>query len=164
MSNNINHLLDNKFISTLQELIIFKDEIGVYQLFNKYSITKTKEDSYRITTNTWADSKIFFSLKNAVTWCIFDKRNKICELNKIEELDKKLSGMDTIIQQHSNLIKKSKKAEDKLIFLNKLSEDKIIKKRILKELNLYEIESTAWQMNRFSGNTDNNTKKINTIY
>ncbi len=60
-----------------------------------------------------------------------------------------LSSVEVHIAIHSNLLKKAKKTEDKLIYLAKLNQDRLQKKAMSEELNQYIRNSYVWQQKRF---------------
>ena len=138
-----------KKIST-GELIIFQNEIGDYELFNSYNIHKTTDKEFIVSLKHTHTEIVFYTLKNAVTWCVYDKRNMLYEANRIIELDTRLDGIEVDISIHQNLFKKAKDEDNKLIFLSKLSDDRIKKRTYTEELNGYANESKRWQTNRFN--------------
>ena len=91
----------------------------------------------------------FNELKNAVAWCTFDKRNMLYQADRILKLDNLLAGLEVDISLHTKIFKNTKNTDDKLIFLAKLSEDKIKKKKITDELYTYVSDSKRWQTKRF---------------
>lgn len=92
----------------------------------------------------------FNTLKHAVAWCTFDKRNMLYQATRILELDSLLTGLEVDISLHTKIFKNSKDANDKLIFLAKLSEDKMKKKQFTDELYRYIDDSKKWQTKRFN--------------
>jgi hypothetical protein len=94
--------------------------------------------------------KVFYTLKNAVTWCTYDKRNKFYESNRIVELDNRLGGLEVDISIHYKLFKTVKDDNDKLIYLAKLNEDRTKKRSFTTELTRYVEESKTWQQKRFN--------------
>ena len=65
-------MIPTREMAALQDLVIYQETDGSYQLFNKYAIRKTPV-AYEVTILT-SDKKLSFnSLKNATAWCIFDK-------------------------------------------------------------------------------------------
>jgi hypothetical protein len=101
-------------LDKLSELSIMQGPDGSYFLFNKYIINKI-DDYYVVSKANVADTTSFNILKNAVSWCTFDKQNGIYESNRILALDNRLASIDSEIQVHQNLVKKSKKLEEKLV-------------------------------------------------
>ena len=136
-------------MKNLQDLVIFQDETGDYNLFNKYVIHRQSKSEYVVTLNLSDTKHTFNSLKNATAWCIFDKRNKFYESRRILELDNKLGGVDVDISVHQKLFKKAKTDEDQLIFIAKLNEDRIKKQLMTEELESYTDDSKHWQSDRF---------------
>ena len=133
----------------LSELSIIQQPDGSYLLFSKYYIKKY-DGYYVVEMDKIAGTKSFNVLKNAVAWCTYDKRNRIYESKRLYELDNKLSSVDAAMLVHQRLVKKSKKLEEKLIYLAKLGEEKMEKKQIIDELDSYVTSSKIWQTNQFN--------------
>lgn len=136
-------------IPKLQDVSVLQDPNGDYQLFNKYTIRKTKH-GVEVFGNSIIDSLFFNTLKNAVAWCTNDRRVRISDAKRILELDRTLCGLDADIQQHQKLAKTAKDIDLKLIYLAKLGEDRLKKKQMSMEMDSYIEESRAWQNRRFN--------------
>jgi hypothetical protein len=136
-------------IDNLADLSVFRDIDGSYHLFDKYVIRRIN-DEYVVTVNSFDTTKTFYTLKHAVAWCTFDKRNRILDSNRIYDLDKKVAGLESIIQGHQKLIKTTKNMDDKLIYLAKLGEEKMKKRQLNDELGRYIATSKSWQTSRFN--------------
>lgn len=147
--DKLQKMIPNSEMKSLQDLVIYQESDGSYQLFNRYVINKKSVSEYVVTTTFSDDPYIFNTLKNATAWCIFDKRDKFYEARRILELDNKLGGIDVDIMIHQKLFNKSKTDEDKLIYIAKLNEDRIKKQMITDELDSYVSESKIWQERRF---------------
>ena len=151
--NKIDRKLDKMILNSefakLQDVVIFKDTDGTYSLFNKYHIKKKDANDIVVSLNNGDDVNSFFSIKNAVCWCVLDKIGKYQLADRVIDLDMHLSSVEVHISIHSKLFKKAKKTEDKLIYLAKLNEDKFQKKAMSDELNQYIANSYAWQQKRF---------------
>ena len=149
----IDRKLDNMIATSefakLQDVVIFKDIDGTYNLFNKYHIKKKDVNDIVVSLNNGDDVNSFFSMKNAVCWCVLDKIGKYTLANRVIELDMSLSSVEVHLSIHSRMFKKSKKTEDKLIYLAKLNEDKFQKKLMSEELEKYIRHSYVWQQKRF---------------
>jgi len=141
--------ISNAEMEKLSELTIIQGPDGSYFLFNQYSIRKIN-DCYIVEKDNIAGTKSFNVLKNAVSWCTFDKRNNIYESNRILDLDIRLASVDSEIQVHQKLVKKAKNLEEKLIYLAKLGEEKMERKQISEELAGYVNSSKIWQEKRFN--------------
>jgi len=136
-------------LEKLADISVFQESDGSYSLFNKYIIKKTNQ-GYLVTHKQLAESNIcFYMLKHAVTWCTYDKRNRIMDSKRILDLDNQLTSLDSAIAIHQNLTKRTKNTDDKLIYLAKLGEEKVRRSRICKELEYYVVESKLWQAKRF---------------
>jgi hypothetical protein len=146
----IEKFINQEILRNLQDIVIFQENDGSYKLFNAYTISKNSQKEYIVTGTTTITPNRFYVLKNAVSWCIFDKRNKMHEARRIAELDNKLVSVDVDIHIHQTLYKKAKKPDDKLIYLAKLNEDRLRKKNVIKELEDYVTESNIWQSKRFN--------------
>lgn len=135
-------------IKAISDLLIERYDNGVYHLFEKYQIKKIK-GLYVIDCLTHADELYFYALKNAVAWCIFDKQVNVSTAKRILDLDKGLVGADSNIQLHRTLVRKTKKTEDKLVYLAKMGEEKLKREHMATELAGYLEESKRWQMKKF---------------
>lgn len=145
----IEKFFNNELLGNLDNVSIFKNNDGSYEIFNRYYILPNKE-GYKITMKHLMDEKTFSSLKNAVTWCIFDSRNKINQANRIEYLDRMISGISVSISMHKKLINTSIDLENKLIYISKLSQEEVKRKQMLREITSYVNESSAWQTKKFA--------------
>jgi hypothetical protein len=147
---SIDKLMKSDALGELEDIIIFQNNDGSYELFNGYVITRSIDNAYVVTMLTTHTTHTFYTLKNAVTWCIFDKRNMIYESNRIIILDNLQGGLEVDIALHSKMFKNTRNSDNKLIFLAKLNEDKMKKKQINDELFVYINNSKKWQTHRFN--------------
>jgi hypothetical protein len=147
--NKLTKKISKEVLDTLGDLSVIQNSDGSYHLFNKYNIQKVN-DTYVIQMDKIAGNKIFYVLKNAVTWCTYDKKNNIYESNRIFDLDKKLASLDTSILVHQRLAKNTKKMDDKLMYLAKLGEEKMQHRILSEELTAYVESARIWQNKRFN--------------
>lgn len=147
----IERVIQKDQIRSLEDIIVYQDENGIYQLFETYSIEKV-DSLYVVSGNKMTKNLSFAVLKNAVTWCTYDKRNRIIDAKKIFELDQQLSRIDSDIIIRQSMIHRTKIADEKLIYIAKLGEDKIRRKHMVKQLDDYIQESKNWQFRRLSKN------------
>lgn len=143
-------LMKSDFLGDLEDVIIFQNTDGSYELFNTYRIAKNVKNEYVVTMLTTFTTYQFYTLQHAVAWCTYDKRNLIYQSERIIQLDNLLAGLDVDILLHTKIFKNTKNPEDRLIFLAKLSEDKLKKKLITDELYTYINDSKRWQIKRFN--------------
>jgi len=149
IDRKLDNMITTSEFAKLQDVVIFQDTDGTYNLFNKYHIRKKDVNNITVSLNNGDDVNSFFSMKNAVCWCVLDKIGKYQLANRVIDLDMHLSSVEVHISIHSKLFKKAKKTEDKLIYLAKLNEDKFPKKSMSEELNKYIVNSYTWQQKRF---------------
>ena len=150
IDKKLDNMIATSEFAKLQDVVIFQDIDGTYNLFNKYHIRKKDVNNIVVSLNNGDDVNSFFSMKNAVCWCVLDKIGKYQLANRVIDLDMHLSSVEVHISIHSKLFKKAKKTEDKLIYLAKLNEDKFQKRAMSEELNQYIANSYAWQQKRFA--------------
>lgn len=158
----VEDFFDDGYAQSLVDKFIFKDHSGVYHLYGRYYIIPVKSTkTFNIHVRGTHTSKSFYTLKNAVAWCIADKRFKFVESNRIEQLDKDIFRIETSLHLYEKLIKKVKDVDQKLIYLAKSSHEKTKKKNIKIELTKLISNMDAWQLAQF--NNENSSKKINTL-
>lgn len=144
--------LQKDYVS-LRDMLIYQEPDGSYNLYESYNIQK--KDGYCIINSTTLPKELIFTnLKNAVTWCIFDKRNKVVDSKRILELDARLAGIDTDIQLQMRLAKSAKDTETMLIHLAKLGEIRLKKSAMIREMNSYIENSNNWQLGKFTKKTE----------
>lgn len=150
-------VISKQELDKLQDIAIFQNPNGIYEVFNSYLIDKKPEGAI-VKLRNGDTINSFYNLKNAMCWCIFDKRGKYSSANRIVELDLKLSAIEVSMTMHQKLFKKTKDTDTKLIYLAKLNEDKHIKRQMTDELNTYLAESNNWQQRSYKLKTDNKAK------
>ena len=143
-------LMKTDFVGKLEDVIIFQNPDNSYELFNMYHINRSDTNEYIVKMHTTFTTHNFNTLKHAVAWCTFDKRNMLYQSNRILKLDNLLAGLEVDISLHTKMFKNAKNTDDKLIFLSKLSEDKMKKRQITDELYTYINDSKKWQNRRFN--------------
>jgi len=149
-AKQLEKLMQTEILGELEDVIIFQNLDGSYELFNTYTISKNKQNEYIVTMHTTHTECSFYSLKHAVAWCTFDKRNMIYQSTRILQLDNLLAGLEVDISLHSKIFKNTKNSDDKLIFLAKLNEDRMKKKQFTDEIYTYINDSKKWQTKRFN--------------
>jgi len=148
----LNKILNKEKMSILERKMIFQDDDGSYNLFGTYIIKKTimgfvVEKKHTHTVQTFMD------LRNAVTWSTLDKCQNFNDSARVLYLDQLLSGTTQNMMAHENLCKKTKDLEKRILYLNKINEDKIKKRSISIELNNYTEKCKMWQYRQFELNS-----------
>lgn len=149
-SGQVDKLLSAGEVQSLQDIVIFQEADGTYSLFNKYTITKAPDGGFDVTIYMSDQKANFNSLKNATTWCIFDKRGKYTDANRIASLDFGLGAVNVDIQIHQRMMQNATSVDNQLIYIAKLNEDRVKKTRMSVELTGYVNESVHWQNTRFT--------------
>lgn len=144
--------MDNQFLKTkIEDLFIVKENDGSYNLFGKYVIFPESSNLYKVSILGEQTSYSFSSLRNAVTWCVFEKNKKYKEIKRIYELDELIGSLEVSIAQNKKLLERAKEM-DKYIFAAKLEEAKYKKRNAIREIEEYATLSRHWQTKKFKEN------------
>ena len=149
LERKFNRMISAKEMNNLQDISIFETSKDNYVVFKNYQIIKKSKTNIDVCLINGDLIHSFSSMRNALCWCIFDKRGKYVLANRIITLDRGITNEEVQINVHNNLFKKSKKTDDKLIFLAKLSEDKFRRSAMYRELEGYVGQSDYWQQQQF---------------
>jgi hypothetical protein len=134
----------------INELFISRDNDGTYNLFGNYVIS-TVDGQYHLVKETGTEPLIFYSLKHAVTWCVFDKANKYKEVKRVHELDNEIVSADALIANYNRLMSKCTNS-NKYIYKAKLIEQKLKKRKMLQEISDFTGLSKYMQSKKFAEN------------
>lgn len=148
MYNILKNLLSKQELNGLSGIVVIEDYDG-YVMFNEYKIKPTSDKKYLLTHFDTYLHKEFYSLRNAVIYATLDKRNRIADCDRVRVLDGILEGTEANITLHETLCKKTKDYNNRNLYETKLIEDKVKKKQILAQLNLYAKEVKKWQYQKF---------------
>jgi hypothetical protein len=148
MLNKISQFLTKEFLQNMSSIAMVQNNDGSYEFFNRYKVQKIKI-GYEVQLKYNSDVKLFSSLKNALTWCIFENRTKFMQARRIEYLDSMIAGTEVSIEVHKNLIKKTTNVENQLIYIAKLSEEQAKRKLMIQEMTSFINESKKWQTRKF---------------
>ena len=146
----IQKLVPEKELSALREIVIYQENDSTYNAYGKYMIEKNTDGIYNVSVLGTHTTKNFYKLKNALAWCSFDKRMLYKDSNRLHQLDQLIFGVDTEIQIHSRLVKKSKNEESTLIYLAKLLQNKAKKRSFTNEISDYIGDYQRWQNKMFN--------------
>jgi hypothetical protein len=151
MFNTLARILEKGNLEKLEGKLVYQDNDGSYNLYGEYVIQKSSK-GYVLEKKHTFTVLVFGELRHAVTWAAFDKLNRIIESNKILELDRQLSGTSENMKAHDKLCKSAKDLDKKTIYLNKLNEDRVKKRRILSEMEDFVEKAKIWQYRQFEKN------------
>lgn len=144
----VEHFFNSDFVKDLVKISIIKNSDGSYELFDKYTIV-SKNKKYTIETKHCYDTLEFYTLQNAVTWCIFTQKEKFTEANRIYNLDKVIEGVNFSIMSLKDKLDKSYDLDDITIYSCKLSQDEAKRQQLLYELSSYRSQANYWQRHHF---------------
>lgn len=145
----VEHFFNSDFVKDLVKISIIKTTDGSYDLFDRYTI-KLIDKKYHIETKHTFSIIEFYSLQNAVTWCIFTQKNKFIEAKRIYSLDKLIEGINFSISSLRSKLNNTDDLDRILIFSGKLSQDEAKKHNLMHELSGYRIQANYWQVNDFT--------------
>lgn len=148
----LNKLLNKEKMSHLEKKMIFQDSDGSYNLFGTYIIRKN-DLGYIVEKKHTFTTHIFTELRNAVTWSTLDKCQNFNDSARVLYLDKLLCGTAHNLLVHENLCKKTQDMEKRILYLTKINEDKIKKRSIMAEMNIYTEKCKSWQYRQFELNS-----------
>lgn len=149
--NKLDSFFSADLEKTVADVIILQNSTGGYELFNKYDLYK-ENNFVKVMVRYTHTIKEFSSLKVAMSWCIYDKRNKITEAKRLEQLDQLLTGINVAINSHKKTLSVSKNIDHKLIVSAKLSNDQHKKKLLTHEISGLIQNSKNWQLSQFNKN------------
>ena len=144
-------IIRSKDIAKLIKNLIIETDEGVYLLYGLYTIQKI-DGLYTVSIGTDVKNT-FANLKTAVTWATLDSKNNIMLANRVNILDKAISGSDFNIDLHKRLYKKTKDIGMKVIYLNKLQAETLKRKKLSSELEGHIINTQNWQLDQFNKQT-----------
>lgn len=137
-------IINENTVDKIKNTAVIK-EGNQYRLFEKYIIKQTKV-GFQVTRISDDNSKLFTSIKYAVTWATLDKRNLIVEANRVLQLDDILAGLEV----STKLLEKYNKKTQNFVYLNKLNENRLKKVSLIKELESYSVKAKQWQLTQFA--------------
>ena len=134
----------------INKLFIVKEDDGTYNLFGKFIILPIN-DLYKVQNLNEDRTYIFSSLKNAVTYCVFEKNNKKRETCRIIDLDETIGSLEMKILQYTKLLKKADEAGNE-IYSAKITESRYKRALAIRELEGYINDSKYYQSKEFKEN------------
>lgn len=142
-------ILGKSSIHKLQDVFVTVESKNKYRLFNKFIVEKISTHEILVQKIDSNINNSFSNLKNSVAWCVFYNHGQLYQSDRILELDRKLSGLELEIINQKRLFKKTKLVEDKLLFLDKLNENKLKKTIYSNQLEKLLQESSDYQRKKF---------------
>ncbi len=148
----LNKFFEEELQSELRNVLITKDASGTYSLFGKYTITPSNGYFKVKAKNLYVE---FTTLKNALAYVTLHHAEKYREANRIQRLDLSLCSVNVELQVHRNILKNT---DNKLLYMIKIQEETIKKRRIVEEIKSYINSSIRIQATRFTQSEKPNFK------
>ncbi len=154
IERKLNRIISYREMKDIQSISIFELSKNYYSVFGKYFINKKSKTNVEVILLNGDVVHSFFSMRNAVCWCICDLRGRYVSANRIIALDNNISNEEAQMTVHKRLFKSAKSTGEKLIFLAKLNEEKLKRSQMFGELEDYIAESNFWQQQKFNLKTE----------
>ena len=151
MFHSLANIIKSKDIANLIKTVIIEPNDGEYLLYGLYTIRKS-DDLYEVSIGSEVKN-IFSNLKTAVTWATLDSKNNIMLSQKVNSLDKAISSTDFSIELYKRLHRRSKDIDMKVVYLNKLQDETLKRKKLTRELELHISKTQSWQLSQFKNQT-----------
>jgi hypothetical protein len=146
--SKLNQFFDQELNSELKEVLITRDEQGRYTLFGEYSIVPTTDKGVNVRSNQV--NLDFTNIKNALAYVTLLHAGHRKEARRIEQLDLSLSSVNLDLEVHRNILRNRTDAHSKLLFIIKIQEDSIKRRRIVEEIKSYINSSIRIQERSFA--------------
>ena len=154
IERKLTRIISYKERKDIESISIFEISKNYYSVFGKYFIHKKSKNNVEVTELNGEVVHSFFSMRNAICWCIYDLRGRYIAANRVITLDRNISNEEAQIQVHNNLFQRAKTTDDKLIYLAKLNEEKLKRSQMSGELEDYIAESDFWQQQKFKAKSE----------
>lgn len=145
--SQLSKFFDDELKSNLKNVMITRDQNGVYTLFGKYSIVPNKNGYFKV--RSFNLSVEFATLKNALAFVTLHHAGKYREAGQIETLDLRLCSVNLDLAVHRNILKKKTDFDTRLTYIIKIQEDTLKKRRIIEEIKSYINSSIRIQNRKF---------------
>lgn len=159
IERKLTKIISYKERKDIETVSIFEISKNYYLVFGKYYIKKKSKSNVEVLELNGEVVHSFFSMRNAICWCIYDLRGKYISANRVISLDRNISNEEAQITVHKSLFNKAKTTDDKLIFLAKLNEEKLKRSQMYNELEDYIAESDFWQQQKFKMKSEYSSQK-----
>jgi len=146
--SKLNKFFDDELNSDLRDILITCDRYGRYTLFGEYSISPTKSGYYRVRGNN--TNIELTNIKNALAYVTLVHAGKYSEANRIQQLDLSLCSVNVDLAAYRNILKNKSDLDSKLIYIIKIQEDSIKRRRIVEEIKSHINSSIRIQERNFN--------------
>lgn len=146
--SKLNQFFDEELNSSLRDILITRDQQGRYTLFGQYSIAPTKEGYFKVKGKNV--NLLFTTIKNALAYVTLIHSGNHREADRIEKLDLSLCSVNIDLAVHRNILRNRTDPESKLLYIIKIQEDSIKRRRIVDEIRSYINSSIRIQERKFN--------------
>ena len=141
-----------KEITSLKDVLIFKNDKNHYFLFGKYEITQ-HNNQFKVELTDVYKTVMYNYLQCAITWCLYHYHKKHESLKRIEQLDNRLISLELSIKMHNRMLSTDKPINEVYILETKLEDELMKKDRLQRELDSLIDASKNWQLKKFKEKT-----------
>ena len=153
LNSKFDRFLTKEINDDLQEVLIYKNKSGIYDVFGKYRIVPIGKNRFKVTHKTKVLDEEFSSTRNALCFCTLLHNNKNTEAVRLCKLDLTLSSIETDIAVHKQLGRTTKNTDKHDIYITKIEEDSVKKRQLLAELNCFINTAKVLQNQNFETKT-----------
>lgn len=146
----IERVLGSLSVYKIFDVFVTEESENKYRLFNKFIVEKVSKNEIITKKIDSEIEHVFSTVKNSITWCIFYNQGQLYKANRIAELDKQVTGLEVEELNLKRLFKKTQLVENKLVFLNKLTENKLKRATYTKQIATLTQEATDYQTKKFN--------------
>lgn len=143
----LNNFFDEELRSDVKDILITRDMSGKYTLFGEYSIMPS--NGY-YTVRSRHIKQEFATIKNALAYVTLLHAGKYLEARRIQVLDLNLCSINVDLAVHRNILKSKTDYDSRLIYIIKIQEDTIKKRRIVQEIKSHINNSIQLQNKKFA--------------
>ena len=147
LAAKLNKFFDDELCSDLKDVLITKDVFGKYTLFGKYTIIPVSDGQFKVRGKD--ASFIFSTIKNALAYVTLIHAGKYSEANRVRYLDLSLCSINLDLAIHRNILKNRTDDGERILYIIKIQEDTIKKRRIIDEIKTHINNSVRIQTRRF---------------
>lgn len=144
----LNQFFEEELQSDIKDILITKDSNGVYHLFGQYVIAPTKNGYYKV--KGVQPNVEFTTIKNALAYVTLHHAKRYSAANRIQQLDLSLCSVNIELAVHRNILRNGIDNNNRLIYIIKIQEETIKRRRIVEEIKSYINSSIQIQTSRFN--------------
>lgn len=145
------NIIKSKDIARLIKSLIIETDEGEYLLYGLYTIKKVN-NFYQVSVGSDVKN-VFSNLKTAVSWATVESKNNFMLASRIDVLDKSISSAEFNVDLYKKLYKKTRDTDMKVIYLNKLQDETMKRRKLARELDVHIEKIQQWQLKQFENQT-----------